>query len=543
MVTGKHMLIWLGATLLLPSTSHALTVGRLDVRSSLGEPFDAELVVTGLAATDPKQIQASLASAADLQQLGVPPTAYSGGLQISQRLNADGQLVISVRSQKPLTDPFLDVVVKIKDGNNTRLQHLTALVDIPKTKQANPLPQLAEAKFSPLAVTAVPEIPSMPQRRTNTVAAAARPTETPLVPIIGEPPELKPTAPAAPALVLTEQQQARAPRYTVQRNDSLWRIASRLQTTHQQPVGQLMSQIRQLNPDAFMRGDPNQLKQNANLILPPLPATQDLLNQPSSTAQPQPKPAALAAKPTTPSQPVTPVTRRGRLPTAEMFLLAPNQAGLAAGNTTQTGRNAGVQPFSRDLLQRVGQARRHTASLRQEVIELDAQVTANDQKIAMQNAKIAELQQRLKARREAQRLAKSGQTTALPTIAFTALALLSSAMLGIQPAYASADAEVATEQVAAASSSGSMMWVIIVIAVVIAAAIAAMVLKKKDKTPPPPWPMPSSLVKNTHKPKAMRKPKATLLLLKPHLLPLKKHNLRPKPHGSGSCCHLAFIAI
>ena len=495
MVIDKPMLVWLGATLLLPSFAHALTVGRLDVRSALGEPFYAELLISDLGSADPKNIQASLASDSDVNQLGVQRNAYSSGLQISHRMDTQGRVIVSVRSNKPLTDPFLDVVIKIKDGTNTRLQHLTALVDIPKPQIANPSPSLPETGFTALAVTPVQQIPSMPAPRKSTAAAGAAlqaVQDIPLIPVQGEPPELKMPAIPLPLPVeplLTAEQQARAPRYTVQRNDSLWQIASKLQNSHQQSVGQLMGQIRQLNPNAFIKGNPNQLKQNANLILPPLPAEQDLTAQ-----QPLPEPikiqppAPIAAKVVTPNLPMPPVVRRGRLPTAEMILLAPNQAGLATGNTTQAGRSAGAQPFSRDLLQRVGQARRHTASLRQEVIELDAQVTANDQKIAMQNTKIAELQQRLKARREAQRLAQSGQTRALPTIALTAIALISTALLGIEPVYAApatAPATQNTEQVVAAGSSGSMTWIFVVIAVLIVAAIAAVLMKKKDKPAAP----------------------------------------------------------
>lgn len=487
MVIRKRMMVWLGASILLPSLSHALTVGQLQVRSALGEPFYAELVVSELGSADPKNLEASLASDSDFNQLGIQRDAYSAGLQVTHRLDARGRMIVSVRSNKPLTDPFLDVVVKIQDGSNTRLQHLTALVDIPKSRQANPMPSLptgsSKTGFTELAAKTVQQIPDMPKSNKPAPVALQAQQEKPLIPIQGEPPELKMPA-ANPEPLLSAEQQASAPRYTVRPNDSLWQIASRLHTSHQQPVNQLMTQIRQLNPSAFMRGDPNQLKQNYNLILPPLPSqTKDMLT-PQALANAKPKPVA-AKTVTAAAKPAPPPARRGRLPQAEMMLLAPNQAGLAAGNTTQAGRSAGVQPFSRDLLQRVGQARRHTASLRQEVIELDAQVTANDQKIAMQNAKIAELQHRLKARREAQRLANSGKTAALPTIAFTALALLSSAMLGIQPVYADAGAAATTEQAAAAGSSGSMMWIIIVIAVLVVAAIAAMVLKKKDKPAPP----------------------------------------------------------
>ncbi len=50
---------------MLPSLSNALTVGQLQVRSALGEPFEAELVVSELGSTDPKNLEASLANDSD----------------------------------------------------------------------------------------------------------------------------------------------------------------------------------------------------------------------------------------------------------------------------------------------------------------------------------------------------------------------------------------------------------------------------------------------------------------------------------------------
>lgn len=278
---------------------------------------------------------------------------------------------------------------------------------------------------------------------------------------------------------MSAAERATAPRYVVRQNDSLWKIASTLQKQRNTSVGNLMTQIRQLNQDAFLKGDPNQLKQGATLVLPKPEKAQVSLTQDRPDLEPIRVPAPITRKPTTLAPVATPNLHRGALPRAEMTLVAPTRQGMAQGNSTLTGRNRGVQPLSRDLATRVGSARRKTASLRREITELDAQVTANDQKIAMQNAKLAELEQRLKARKEAK---KRLIMTKTPVVALAAAGLLSS-LLGIQPAHA------APTQ---AASSGGSMWMIIVVALIVIGGVIAFIMKGKSKPTPPPQAKPDA---------------------------------------------------
>ena len=161
---GKQMMMWMGAGLLVPSLSHALSVGRLNVQSTLGEPFRAEIVVTDLNGIAAADVQAALASESDFSQLGVPLTGYSGGLTISTRAAGVDRVVVKIQSRQPLNDPFLDVVIKIKAGKNIRLQHLTALIDPPRRQDSDQLPLLAEsaAPNKPLELASTPSSPSKP---------------------------------------------------------------------------------------------------------------------------------------------------------------------------------------------------------------------------------------------------------------------------------------------------------------------------------------------------------------------------------------------
>lgn len=431
---------WLGASLMLPVLSHALTVGALKVQSTLGEPFRAEVIVTDLDGIAPADIEASLANELDVAQLGIETLSAADDLMISSEASGSNKVVIRLRTRRPLNEPFLDLVLRVRAGQNVRLQHMTALI--------NPENNTPKTSVATGGKTILPNLP-VDQNSNNTPANSDSSKSNPddknnnndevaLVPSRRAPPALinpnssSPDTPP-PAVIMSAEERAKAPRYTVKNNDSLWKISKNLEQPLNQPAKVIMSQLRELNQDAFFDGDTNRLKRGASLILPKAKIEKELISTPATataTAKPvAPKPIVPANTPT-----VTPTVRSGRLPQAEMTVIAPTTSGLAQGNSPNAGRTSGTQPLSRDLAQQVGQARIVTNSLRKEVLELDAQVAANDKKIGLQNSKLAELEQRLKARKAAQRRAAVKST--VPVVAFVLFAALGGNLLGQQPIYA-----------------------------------------------------------------------------------------------------------
>lgn len=484
--------------------SFALSVQPIQVKSALGEPFRAQLVITDIAGVNPATIKAALASDNEFIQMGINKRRLANDLNFNTVITSPERGIINITSDRPLNDPYIEFVVHIGFGNSVRLQQVTALVDPPLTRiqpetlnlpvqqiqlaQASQTPTppaipandpnivkvtssvttrtiplipnrsapppmsapIAETTETPLAKSVAtqdtPLVPSkaLPPPMTAPVAVTVTPPAlnnvtaqaTPLIPSQSAPPPMDIPAPAvvpmdvpAPAAVPLPIEQsatvvppvsAPAPEqppieetttknttYKVKRNESLWSIANRLQKGTNRPVTVIMHSIQQMNQSAFIHGNPNQIKNGATIFLPnqqddaeetpkiDIPSTQVDNDNVESNKTPvlrTPTQQAQATK--------TPYVRRGQLPDAKMTLVAPAQEGSAQGSVTEKQTEENTNQL-KQLNQNITAARQKNMTLNQEISELEAKIKANDQKLALRNARLAELMQRLKNRKDA----------------------------------------------------------------------------------------------------------------------------------------------
>lgn len=479
----RHWLYVLRTGLLFPALSHAYSIGSLQVSSAMGEPFRAQVLVSGLDRQD-GTLSVQPPDAQELARLGVQ-SGSGDALRFETRPAGPGQVLVLIRSDQPVKAPYLDVVVRLQSRRATRVQHLVALVQPPPSARTVPLavepaePPVLPAtvdREQPLQVSSLPppELPAttlaLPESAALEPATVTALPELPVatvdsVPVLSNSPQPdgNPTGPAPVAPAAPVQH------YTVRQNDSLWKIARRLEGPLGQSAGRIATQLHQLNRGAFLNDDPNRLRSGARLVLPQAEKPAPVVTQ-AATKPPQ----APAAKPA-PQPPRSVLSRHSPAPKTQLTLIAPTASGLATGNSETHGRKTGAQPLSRELAGQVSTMRQKTASLRKEVLELDAQVNLNDQKIAMQNARLAELQQRLKARKEAQQR-RTKSLHSLPAAALGAVVVGLTSLVA-EPAHAA--------PAAAGGSGGSMMAIIIGVLVVVA--IGAFVfLRNKSKPAPPP---------------------------------------------------------
>ena len=180
----------------------------------------------------------------------------------------------------------------------------------------------------------------------------------------------KPTPVAAPA----------SAQYVVQSNESLWGIASRIASEQNRPVSDVMKQIKASNEHAFIQGDVNRLRRGAALNL----------NGAKSSKQPPKVSASELAK--------TPSNQSGkakyRLNQAEMSLVAEK-----AQDSTQASANSAAEKnkTSNELSLKVMTAREKTVKLQRNVTQLELALNQKDHRIQLLNARLAQLQQQLKA--------------------------------------------------------------------------------------------------------------------------------------------------
>lgn len=172
--------------------------------------------------------------------------------------------------------------------------------------------------------------------------------------------------------------------HVVRRNESLWSIAQRIAGQTQQPVYKVMNQIKAQNEHAFIGGNVNRLRQGAhlNFNLGTVPSHQNSSANQIATQTPHGAPTGKA---------------KYRLQQAEMTLLAESNQDSSTGSAK---KDTLQQKTGADLSLKVMTAREKTVTLQRNVTQLELALRGKEQRIQLLNARLAELQEQLKAQQE-----------------------------------------------------------------------------------------------------------------------------------------------
>lgn len=108
--------------LLAAQSAQAITLQPVQVLSSPDELLYAEIRFSQAETLDGMKV--SVATPEDLASLGIHEKLDSENLNFYARSNSHGDGVITITSDKPITASELNVVIKIEQGNATRLQHV-----------------------------------------------------------------------------------------------------------------------------------------------------------------------------------------------------------------------------------------------------------------------------------------------------------------------------------------------------------------------------------------------------------------------------------
>ena len=172
--------------------------------------------------------------------------------------------------------------------------------------------------------------------------------------------------------------------HLVRRNESLWSIAQRIAGQTQQPVYKVMNQIKAQNEHAFVGGNANRLRQGAHLNF----------NLGTVPSHKNPSTNQMAAQ-TAHGVPVG--KAKYRLQQAEMTLIAESNQDSSTGSAKKDTQQ---QKTSADLSLKVMTAREKTVTLQRNVTQLELALRGKEQRIQLLNARLAELQEQLKAQQK-----------------------------------------------------------------------------------------------------------------------------------------------
>ena len=206
----------------------ALGLGEIKLKSGLNQPLDAEISLLSVRDETNEQLRGSLGSIADFDRSGIEKLYFLSKIRFETITKAGGAKVLHLTTKEAVKEPFLNFLVNLEWPNGRLLREYTILLDPPIFDEA--------------------------PKRTITPAAAA-PSRS----------QAKSTTPKAAVAKQQWQGDIYGPTSS---NDTLWGIAAKVRPDSSVTMQQAMVTIFEANPDAFMRGNINNLKRGAEIKVP-----------------------------------------------------------------------------------------------------------------------------------------------------------------------------------------------------------------------------------------------------------------------------------
>ncbi len=232
----------------VPSAANAAGLGKIVVFSALGQPLRAEIEVAA-SREELAGMKAQLAAPEVFKQAGLDYATTLLGINFSIDKRSAGKAVIKLNSDKPINDPFIDLLLELNWATGRLVREYTFLLDPPEM----------------MVKGSVPVAPS------QTKQALSRTTAAPSS-VVGIDDEVREKAVArvrakdASPRVSAESSDSGGSR-EVKRGDTLHRIA-----TETKPEGvsldQMLVGLLRANESAFYGGNMNRLKAGKILAVP-----------------------------------------------------------------------------------------------------------------------------------------------------------------------------------------------------------------------------------------------------------------------------------
>jgi Tfp pilus assembly protein FimV len=289
--------------LLAISLGHALGLGDIRSSSFLGQPLEAriEVIMEGHDYA-PEEIKVRQINAAQASDLGIDLAGYQPNYRLKPTISA-GRLMVSLTSQQPIREPFLNLLIELKWPEGTVYREYTLLLD-PVTSAQISMPTAASTAISKVKAS---------KEKTQSVNRQASSKQPP------------------PDFNKGDSQ------YRVRSGDNLSKIASRLVAGSDVRRSDMMQWLLENNPRAFTNGEMNRLLAGAVLALPENTDVSSVITPPRS------KPLSVDKKADT-SLPVT-----SQLPQPANNQALAQRLTIVTPNANNASNAKGTVPASKQL--------------------------------------------------------------------------------------------------------------------------------------------------------------------------------------------------
>lgn len=261
------------------SGASALSLGRVNVQSALGEPLRAEIEILEINEEEASSLRPRVALPDSFRASGMEYSQALNGLQISLQRRPDGQRYLRLSNSRPINEPYVDLILEASWSSGRVVRDYTMLFDpptlnggqaaVPQAPQVSSVPvRIAPPAAEAPAATpvAAPLSPAPAEAATSSSPAPAESTpipapgaesRVPSAPVAAEP---TPSSPPAPAV-------AGRSSVTVKGGDTAGKLAM-AQKPADVSLDQMLLAMLRANPEAFMDGNVNRLRKGAVLDMP-----------------------------------------------------------------------------------------------------------------------------------------------------------------------------------------------------------------------------------------------------------------------------------
>ena len=260
-----------GAVALIASVvtlpAYALSLGRISVLSALGEPLRAEIDVAQITPEEASSLKAAVATPEAFKAAGLEYTPVLAGLEVTLQRRADGRSYLRLTSSRPVSEPFVDLVLQATWAAGRLTRDYTMLFDPPgsrpsATAVAPTAPILSRPATPAPARSPAPAVANESSPVTPPATREARPTQP--APAARAEPRVRPPA---PRVVAAENSGAGGKQLTVKPGDTAGKIAAQNKPGTVSLDQMLVAMLRS-NPNAFIDGNVNRIKSGAVLAMP-----------------------------------------------------------------------------------------------------------------------------------------------------------------------------------------------------------------------------------------------------------------------------------
>ena len=222
--------------------AQALSLGRMQVQSFLGESLRAELELRDVSEADAKSFKAEVSPAATFKALGLEYQSVYTELAFNLQLLPEGRAVLKISGSRPVAVNFIELVFDFSWASGRTTRDFTLLI----------MPPATPGPVAPVA----PAVQEAPAPAAASSAAAQMPAAVP--------------APATPAPAVQAPKPAAAKggaRLTVKAGDTASELAVQAKSVNVSLDQMLLAMLRS-NPDAFVANNVNRLLAGAELSVP-----------------------------------------------------------------------------------------------------------------------------------------------------------------------------------------------------------------------------------------------------------------------------------